>query len=201
MFRSCVRFEANWTKVQTPPTTVSPAPVDPLFIHDRYTEYISSVQELARIYRDCIMDIMYVYRFSSDIDILCRFDSSQYKTPLTKQQIESSCIVADSAQMEFRQLMRRIRCLFFEEFPSCEKSNPFRCHSSCHPQCADRKRAKASALYSFCYGDTVHARRILSLPWLFAPLLIETRKQNIQKQARLCKFHRIENFPLHDSYT
>ncbi|CAF4340038.1 unnamed protein product, partial [Rotaria sordida] len=27
----------------------------------------SSVQELARVYRECIMDIMYVYRFSSMI--------------------------------------------------------------------------------------------------------------------------------------
>jgi hypothetical protein len=47
--------------------------------------------------------------------------------------------------------------------------------------------AKASALYVLCYTDTRHARRMLSLPWLFAPLLIETRKLNIKKQTKLCK--------------
>lgn len=133
---------------------------------------------------------MYVYRFSSDIDILCRFDSSstKYKTPATKQQVESACLVADSAQMEFKQLIVRIRRLFYDELPSCDKSNARRCHSSCK-QCAERKMAKASALYIHCYTDTSHARRMLSLPWLFAAWLIETRKLNIKIQSKLCKLN------------
>ncbi|CAF3409422.1 unnamed protein product [Rotaria sp. Silwood1] len=186
LFRSCLRFDPNWITLQTPPTTICPSPIDTLLVHDLHTEFTSSVQELARIYRESIMDIMYVYRFSSDVDLLCRFDSSssQYKTPLTKQQTESTCLVADSAQVEFKQLIRRIRRLFFEDLRSCNKFNLRRCHSTC-AQCMERKMAKASALYIVCYNDTSHARRILSLPWLFAPLLIETRKLNIKKQTKL----------------
>jgi hypothetical protein len=188
LYRSCRRFEPNWTTVQTPPTTVSPLPIDALLVHDLHYEYTPSVEELARIYREAIMDIMYVYRFQSDVDLVCRFDSSapQYKAPLSKQQTESACLVADSAQVELKQLIRRIRRLFFEELRSCDKSYSHRCHSKC-AQCAERKMAKASALYIYCYTDTRHARRMLSLPWLFAPLLIETRKLNIKKQTKLCK--------------
>ena len=133
---------------------------------------------------------MYVYRFSSDVDILCRFDSSslQYRSPLTKQQTESNCLVADSAQIEYKQLIHRIRRLFFQELRKCNNLNNYRCPSTC-PQCAERKMAKASALYIFCYTDISHARRILSLPWLFASLLIETRKLNIRKQTKLCKLN------------
>jgi hypothetical protein len=53
----------------------------------------------------------------------------------------------------------------------------------------ERKMAKASALYIFCYTDKSHARPMLSLPWLFASLLIETRKLNIKKQEKLCKLN------------
>ncbi|CAF4599463.1 unnamed protein product, partial [Rotaria socialis] len=186
LYRSCLRFEPNWIAVQTPPTTVYASPIDQLLIHDLHTEHTSSVQELARIYREAIMDIMYVYRYSSDVDLLCRYDStsSKYNAPLTKQQTESTCLVADSAQVEFKQLMHRIRRLFYEDVSTCDKSNLRRCYRTC-TQCADRKMAKASALYIFCYTDVSHARRILSLPWLFAPLLIETRKLNIKKQTKL----------------
>ena len=189
LFRSCLRFEPNWTSIQTPPTTVCSSPIDSLLIHDLHHEYTSSVEELARIYREAIMDIMYVYRFSSDVDLLCRFDSSslQHKTPLSKQQTDSACLVADSAQVELKQLIRRIRRLFYHEFRFCDKTHSNRCHISC-TQCADKKMAKASALYVICYTDTRHARRMLSLPWLFAPLLIESRKLNIRKQTKLCKF-------------
>jgi hypothetical protein len=144
--------------------------------------------ELARIYRESIMDIMYVYRFSSDIDLLCRFDTSSplHRTTMSKQQIESPCLIADSAQVEYKQLTHRIRRLFHHEFLQSEKTATHRCSSKCD-KCFNRKMAKASALYIFCYTDTSHARRILSLPWLFAPLLIETRKLNIMKQSKLCK--------------
>ena len=132
------------------------------------------------------MDIIYVYHFSSDIDLLCRFDSSPiYRTPLSKQQTESACLIADSAQVELKQLIRRIRKLFFDELRLSTPTN-HRCYPPC-AQCNDRKMAKASALYIFCYNDTNHARRMLSLPWLFAPLLIETRKLNIKKQSKLRK--------------
>ena len=92
MFRSCLRFEPNWIKVQTPPSTVCASRTDPLLVHDRSQEYMSAAENLARIYRESIMDIMYVYRFSSDVDIFCRFDSSssQYHTPLSKKQHKSS---------------------------------------------------------------------------------------------------------------
>lgn len=189
LFRSCFRFEPNWTLIQTPPTTVCPSPIDPLLVHDLHTEYAASVEDIARTYREAIMDIMYVYRFSSDVDLLCRFDSSslQHKTTLTKQQTDSACIIADSAQVELKQLIRRIRRLFYHEFRFCDKTHVNRCYTSC-TKCADKKMAKASALYIFCYTDTRHARRMLSLPWLFASLLIETRKLNIKKQTKLCKF-------------
>jgi hypothetical protein len=189
LFRSCLRFEPNWIAIQTPPTTICPLPIDPLLVHDLHNDYASSVDELARIYREAIMDIMYVYRFSSDVDLLCRFDSSssQHKTPLTRQQTDSACLIADSAQVELKQLIRRIRRLFYQEFRFCDKTHSIRCHANC-TQCANKKMAKASALYVLCYTDTRHARRMLSLPWLFAPLLIETRKLNIKKQTKLCKF-------------
>jgi hypothetical protein len=188
LFRSCLRFEPNWIAIQTPPTTICPSPIDPLLVHDLHNEFNSSVEELARTYREAIMDIMYVYRFSSDVDLLCRFDSSspQHKTPLSRQQTESACLVADSAQVELKQLIRRIRRLFYHEFRFCDKTHSNRCHTNC-TQCADKKMAKASALYVLCYTDTRHARRMLSLPWLFASLLIETRKLNIKKQTKLCK--------------
>ena len=155
-----------------------------------HNDYTSSVQEIARIYRESIMDILYVYRFSSDIDLLCRFDASslQHKPALTRQQTESACLVADSAQVELKQLIRRIRRLFYHEFRFCDKTHFNHCHSNC-TQCADKKMAKASALYLLCYTDTHHARRMLSLPWLFASLLIEIRKLNIKKQTKLCKFN------------
>ena len=188
LFRSCLRFEPNWIAIQTPPTTVCAAPVDPLLIHDLHHEYTSSVEELARIYREAIMDIMYVYRLSSDVDLVCRFDSSSssHKSPLTKQQTDSACLIADSAQVELKQLIRRIRRLFYHEFRFCDKTHVNRSLSICS-QCAEKKMAKASALYVFCYTDTRHARRMLSLPWLFASLLIEVRKLNIKKQTKLCK--------------
>ncbi|CAF0876200.1 unnamed protein product [Adineta ricciae] len=186
LFRSCLRFEPNWIKVQTPPTTVCASRIDPLLVHDRHQEYTPAAEELARIYRESIMDIMYVYRFSSDVDIFCRFDSSssQYHTPLSKQQTESACLVADSAQIELRQLVHRIRRLFFEELRSSNKSTFHRCHPTCD-QCLDNQMAKASALYFFCYTDTRHARPMLSLPWLFASLLLKTRIVNIRKQTKL----------------
>lgn len=188
LFRSCLRFDPNWTQLQTPPTTVCAYSVDQLLVHDSYSEYTASVQDLARIYREAILDIMYVYRFSSDVDLICRFDSSstQHKATLTKQQTESACLIADSAQVEFKQLIQRICRLFHEDLCSCDKSNLRRLHSTCS-KCADKKMAKASALYIHCYTDVSHARRILSLPWLFAPLLIETRKSNIKKLSKLCK--------------
>ena len=189
LFRSCRRFDENWTTVQTPPTTTYPAPIDPLLVHDKQHEYRASVEELARIYRECIMDIMYVYRFSSDVDLLCRFDSSipQHRAPLTKQQTESACLVADSAQVELRQLIRRTERLFYDDLPSCEQHDPKHSDATCS-RCLHRKKAamaKASALYVFCYTDTRHARRMLSLPWLFATLLIKVRKLNIEKQSKL----------------
>ncbi|CAF1684220.1 unnamed protein product [Rotaria magnacalcarata] len=186
LFRSCLRFEPNWTIIQTPPTTVSSTPIDPLLVHDLHVDYTTSVEEIARVYREAIMDIMYVYRFSSDVDLLCRFDSSssQHKTPLTKQQTDSACLIADSAQVELKQLIRRVRRLFYHEFRFCDKTHSIRCQTNCM-KCADKKMAKASALYILCYTDTRHARRMLSLPWLFASLLIETRKLNIKKQTKL----------------
>ncbi|CAF1018924.1 unnamed protein product [Adineta steineri] len=185
LFRSCLRFESNWETVQTPPTTVCESPIDPLLVHDLHYEFTTAVKEIGRIYREAIMDILYVYRFSSDVDLLCRFDSSlQYRTTLSKQQTESACLIADSAQVELKQLIRRIRKIFYEDLNSCDKSSSYRCHSNCI-QCAERKMAKASALYIFCYTDTQHARRMLSLPWLFAPLLIKTRQLNIKKQTKL----------------
>ena len=189
MFRSCLRFEPNWIKAQTPPSTVCASRTDPLLVHDRSQEYMSAAEYLARIYRESIMDIMYVYRFSSDVDIFCRFDSSssQYHTPLSKQQTESACLVADSAQIELRQLVHRIRRLFFEELRSSNKSTFHRCHPPCD-QCLDKQMAKASALYLFCYNDTRHARPMLSLPWLFAPLLLKTRIANIKRQTKLRKY-------------
>ena len=182
LFRSAKRFEPNWLTIQTPPTTVSPYPIDPLLVHDLHDKYMQFAADLSRIYRESIMDIMYVYRFSSDIDLLCRFDSSspQYKTPMTKQKTESACLIADSAQVEYKQLIQRIRRLFNQD---SDQQNMSRTSKSN----LEMRMAKASALYIFCYTDTSHARRILSLPWLFADSLIETRKLNIKNQMKLRK--------------
>ena len=102
---------------------------------------------------------------------------------MSKQQTESACLVADSAQVELKQLIHRIRRLFYDEL----RSPTPRRGQSAWTNHNERKMAKASALYIYCYTDTCHARPILSLPWLFAPLLIETRKLNIKKQSKLCK--------------
>lgn len=150
---------------------------------------MSVVADLARVYREAIMDIMYVYHFSSDIDLLCRFNSSspQHRTTMGKQQLESACLVADSAQVEYKQLIQLIRGLFYKDLnPSDEESLNYTVYRS-NVERDERKMAKASALYVYCYTDMSHGRRILSLPWLFATHLIETRKMNIKKQSKLRK--------------
>ncbi|CAF2895365.1 unnamed protein product [Rotaria sp. Silwood2] len=96
-----------------------------------------------------------------------------------KEQTESTCLFADSAQVELKQLIRR---LFYDDIRFRDKSNLRRYYSTCI-QCTDTKLTKVSELYIFCYTDTSHNRRIFSLSWLFTALLIQIQRLNIEKQS------------------
>ena len=105
--------------------------------------------------------------------------------------------VADSAQVELKALMDRMKTLFYAEFNAREEAERARLtnngianfvfHLKKEGEIAylDEKLAKASACYVVCYQyeQAQHPKRILSFPWLFSRLLLQLRQQNLAIMA------------------
>lgn len=189
LFRSINRSQTLWSTINhsayhpeekdpsyTNLSSIERVPIDVHLIHRNYHRYISSALDLYRTYRDAILNIMFAYHFVSDIDLICRFDSQQ-------QQCMSKHIdVADSAQVELKVLIERVKTLFYAEFNSREKS-PIKDGEIAY---FDEKLAKASACYIVCYQyeQAQHPKRILSFPWLFSRLLLQLRQRNLTMIAK-----------------
>ncbi|CAF0730149.1 unnamed protein product [Adineta steineri] len=190
LFRSINRSQSTWSLInhsayhpeEKDPSydilsTIERVPIDVYLIHPNYQRYTSSALDLYRTYRDALLNIMFAYHFVSDIDLICRFDSQQ-------QQCMSKHIdVADSAQVELKALMDRIKTLFYAEFNVREETERGRLNMKRNGEISylDEKLAKASACYVVCYQyeQAQHPKRILSFPWLFSRLLVQLRQQNL----------------------
>jgi RNA-dependent RNA polymerase len=200
LFRSINRSQSTWSIINhsayhpeekdpsyTISSTIERVPIDVHLIHPSYHKYTSSALDLYRTYRDAILNIMYAYHFVSDIDLICRFDSQQ-------QQCMSKHIdVADSAQVELKALMDRIKTLFYAEFNAREEIERGRLANLVinmkkdgEIAYLDEKLAKASACYVVCYQyeQAQHPKRILSFPWLFSRLLLQLRQRNLAVMAK-----------------
>lgn len=193
LFRSILRSQSTWSLInhsayhpeEKDPSynilsTIERVPIDVHLIHPNYHKYTSSALDLYRTYRDALLNIMYAYHFVSDIDLICRFDSQQ-------QQCMSKHIdVADSAQVELKTLMDRIKTLFYAEFNIREEKQRGNIHlNNGEIPYLDEKLAKASACYVVCYQyeQAQHPKRILSFPWLFSRLLLQLRQKNLAVMA------------------
>jgi len=143
--------------------------IDPLFSHPLTHKYRDEAEHLFKLYREQISDIMYVYHFHSEVDLICKFDSQQ-------QTMSKQFDIADSAQLELGQLITRIRSLF--------NDSPLKtCHSircSCE-QCDDHRMGRASACYMVTY-EQQSAKKILSFAWLFSSWLVKLRRVNLEKE-------------------
>ncbi|CAF0959316.1 unnamed protein product [Adineta ricciae] len=194
LFRSITRSQTTWSIInhsayhpeEKDPSydilsTIERVPIDVHLIHPSYHRYTSAALDLYRTYRDVILNIMFAYHFVSDIDLICRFDSQQ-------QQCMSKHIdVADSAQVELKALMDRIKNLFYSEFNAREQIERRQNFNRRENETAylDDKLAKASACYVVCYQyeQAQHPKRILSFPWLFSRLLLQLRQRNLAVMA------------------
>ncbi len=195
LFRSILRSQSTWSIInhsayhpeEKDPSynissTIERVPIDVHLIHPSYHKYTTAALDLYRTYRDALLNIMFAYHFVSDIDLICRFDSQQ-------QQCMSKHIdVADSAQVELKALMDRIKTLFYAEFNAREEIERGRITMKKEGEIAylDEKLAKASACYVVCYQyeQAQHPKRILSFPWLFSRLLLQLRQRNLAVMAK-----------------
>ncbi len=195
LFRSILRSQSTWSMInhsayhpeEKDPSynifsTIERVPIDVHLIHPSYHKYTTAALDLYRTYRDALLNIMFAYHFVSDIDLICRFDSQQ-------QQCMSKHIdVADSAQVELKALMDRIKTLFYAEFNAREEIERGRITMKKEGEIAylDEKLAKASACYVVCYQyeQAQHPKRILSFPWLFSRLLLQLRQRNLAVMAK-----------------
>ena len=197
LFRAILRSQLTWSLInhsayhpeEKDPSynvlsTIERVPIDVHLIHPNYHHYISSALDLYRTYRDALLNIMFAYHFVSDIDLICRYDSQQ------RQCMSKHMDVADSAQVELKVLMNRIRTLFYAEFNVREVENSMNDMESSMKKDGevaylDDKLAKASACYIVCYQyeQAQHPKRILSFPWLFSRLLLQLRQRNLEIMA------------------
>jgi hypothetical protein len=95
--------------------------------------------------------------------------------------------VADSAQVELKALMDRIKTLFYAEFNAREETErTINVNGNLVVAYLDEKLAKASACYVVCYQyeQAQHPKRILSFPWLFSRLLLQLRQRNLAVMAK-----------------
>lgn len=193
LFRSILRSQPAWSMINHSayhPEEKDPSyqnsspiervPIDVHLVHPSYHQYTTKALDLYRIYRNAILNIMLAYHFVSDIDLICRFDSQQ-------QQCMSKHIdVADSAQVELKALMERMKSLFYAEFHTREETEYGEVIADGNIVYLDEKLAKASACYVVCYQyeQAQHPKRILSFPWLFSRLLLQLRQRNLAMMAK-----------------
>ncbi|CAF0754772.1 unnamed protein product [Adineta steineri] len=184
LFRAIRRSEPGWDKINRclhTKTTVgliqsshisAHLHVDPFLIHPLSNLYRNEAEELFKLYHDQISDIMYVYHFHSEIDLICKFDSQQ-------QTMSKQFDIADSAQLELGHLINRIKSLFND----CQLQNHHSFKCSCD-ECDQHRMARASACYIVTYGQQ-NAKKILSFAWLFSSWLVKLRRMNLEKQKLL----------------
>ena len=148
--------------------------IDPYLIHPLARAYCDEAKQLFESYREQISDIMYVYHFHSEVDLICKFDSQQ-------QTMSKQFDIADSAQVELNHLIARIRNLLDQ----CQLKtyHPLKCLCE---QCDEHRMARASACYIVAY-EQQYAKKILSFPWLFSSWLVKLRRSNLEKENLLNK--------------
>ncbi len=185
LFRGIRRSEPGWLKINRclhTKTTIgliqsshisAHVQTDPFLVHPLAHFYHDEAEHLFKLYRDQISDIMYVYHFHSEVDLICKFDSQQ-------QTMSKQFDIADSAQLELGHLITRIRNLFND----CQLRNhhPLKCLCE---DCDEHRMARASACYIVTY-EQQYTKKILSFAWLFSSWLVKLRRANIGKQ-NLCQ--------------
>lgn len=146
--------------------------IDPLLVHPSASLYSAIAESLCDIYRGQLEDIMCVYHFHSEVDLMCKFDSQQ-KT------VSKQFDIADSAQLELNNLINRIRNSFDDT--RLETRHQFKCLCE---RCDEQRMALASACYIATYNQK-HTKKILSFAWLFSSWLVKLRRNNLEKQQLL----------------
>jgi hypothetical protein len=184
LFRAIRRSEPGWLKINRclhTKTTIgliqsshisAHVSTDPFFVHPLSHLYRDEAEHLFKLYRDQISDIMYVYHFHSEIDLICRFDSQQ-------QTMSKQFDIADSAQLELGHLINRIKSLFND----CQLKNYHSFKCLCE-ECDEHRMARASACYIVTY-EQQYTKKILSFAWLFSSWLVKLRRINLEKQNLL----------------
>ncbi|CAF4736112.1 unnamed protein product, partial [Rotaria sp. Silwood1] len=181
LFRAIRRSEPGWLKINRclhTKTTIgliqsshisAHVQIDPLLVHPLAKLYHNDAEHLFKTYYDQINDIMYVYHFHSEVDLICKFDSQQKIMPKQND-------IADSAQIELTRLMNHIRNLF----NNCELQTYHQLRCLCE-DCDEHRMACASACYIVTYKQP-YTKKILSFAWLFSSWLVKLRRSNLQKQ-------------------
>ncbi|CAM4756921.1 unnamed protein product [Rotaria magnacalcarata] len=181
LFRSIRRSEPGWLKINRclhTKTTIgliqsshisAHVQIDPFLIHPLANSYREQAEKLFKLYHDQMSDIMYVYHFHSEVDLMCKFDSQQ-------QTMSKQFDIADSAQLELTRLMNRITNLL-DDYP-LKTYHPLKCFCE---QCDDHRMARASACYIVTY-EQPYTKKILSFAWLFSSWLVKLRRANLEKQ-------------------
>jgi len=188
LFRAVRRSDPGWSKINRclhTKTTVgfnqsshisAHIQIDPLLTHPFAHLYMNEAEHLFKIYREQISDIMYVYHFHSEVDLICKFDSQQ-------QTLSKQFDIADSAQIELSHLNDRIRNLFRD--CQLKTKHPTKC--SCN-DCDEHRMARASACYLVTYQQEF-AKKILSFAWLFSSWLVKLREKNLDQQPPEKRYH------------
>ncbi|CAF0900169.1 unnamed protein product [Adineta ricciae] len=184
LFRAIRRSEPGWLKINRclhTKTTIgliqsshisAHLQTDQFLIHSLAHLYRADAEHLFKLYHDQISDIMYVYHFHSEVDLICRFDSQQ-------QTMSKQYDIADSAQLELGQLINRIQGLFNDGQLQTYHSVKCVCED-----CDQHRMALASACYIVTY-EQPYTKKILSFPWLFSFWLVKLRRMNLQRQNLL----------------
>ncbi len=181
LFRGIRRSEPGWIKINRclhTKTTIgliqsshisAHVQIDPYLVHSLSNLYHDEAEHLFKLYREQISDIMYVYHFHSEVDLICKFDSQQ-------QTMSKQFDIADSAQLELGHLITRIRSLFND----CQLKtyHPLKCLCN---DCDEHRMARASACYIVTY-EQQYTKKILSFAWLFSSWLVKLRRANLEKQ-------------------
>ena len=175
------------TKTRAPPTYRQP--LDPYITHPNYRKYLPEIKILYSIYRQELLEIISVYRFQDEVDLLCRCDSMDASGGggAKKGSLE------DSAAIELQNLVERTRKEFFAEFDD-RRSKRKCCRRLRSPdtgrlvredcrECDEDKLAKAACAYIYSYEvsndlSLLSNRRILSFPWYFCDYLIRLKYRN-----------------------
>lgn len=137
--------------------------------HPAYQECVTFADELAYVYRQEMLEILNLYGLSHESDLWCRNSVNGLKGELE-----------GTAYTELEQLVVRTRDRFYyKQIESCEKGDCDQdtVFSKLCTICKKRQRSIAVACYYACYDteNIVEQTPVLSLPWLFASSLLQSR--------------------------